>query len=586
MADDPPTTHDGPGDRRAARPVIRGRSGVVAAGHPLAAAAGHEMFRQGGNAVDAGVAAGLVTNVVHHEMTSFGGVAPVVLRSAADERIHTVSGVGRWPRRASVDYFREHHDGALPEGLLRSVVPAAPDAWLTALELGGRLTFGEVSAPAVRAAREGYAVYEFQRGNLLKATEQYAAYPSTADVMLVDGEVPEVGDVVVQEALARTFERLAEAEAEHDDRERGLAAARDYFYRGPIAEELGSFSEGRGGLLRAEDLHDFAVGTEDPVHVSYGGYDVYTCGPWSQGPVFAQALSVLERFDLRAMGHNSPEYLHTLLEALKLAFADREWYYGDPEFVDVPMDELTSEAYAARRAERLSAGSAATELPPPGRTGGSRPPTHDLGDLRTDASVPESPFRQDTSYIAAMDAEGNAFSATPSDGCGGTPVVPDLGIPISTRGSQSRLDPRHPNSLEPGKRPRLTPNPALVLKDGEPFMALGTPGGDVQPQAMLQVFLNRVEFGMNPQEAIEAPRVATYSFPASFNPHRYYPGVSAAEGDVDDETVAELADRGHRMQRWSRLYRAGGVNVATRDPDTGLLRAGADPRRENYALGE
>jgi gamma-glutamyltranspeptidase/glutathione hydrolase len=586
MTDDPPTTHDGPGDRRAARPVIRGRSGVVAAGHPLAAAAGNEMFRQGGNAVDAGVAAGLVTNVVHHDMTSFGGVAPVVLYSAADERVRTVSGVGRWPRRASLEYFRDHHDGGYPEGLLRSVVPAAPDAWITALELGGRLTFGEVSAPATRIAREGYAVYEFQRGNLTKARAQYAAYPSTADVMLVNGEVPDVGDVLRQEPLARTFERLAEAEAEHADRERGLRAARDHFYRGPIAEELGSFSEARGGFLRAEDLNEFAVGTEPPVRVTYGDYDVYTCGPWSQGPVFAQALSVLERFDLRAMGHNSPAYLHTLLEALKLAFADREWHYGDPEFVDVPTEELTSESYAARRARRISAEAAATELPPPGKTGGSRPPTYDLDHLRTDASVAESPFRQDTSYVAAMDAEGNAFSATPSDSCGGTPVVPELGIPISTRGSQSRLDPRHPNRLEPGKRPRLTPNPALVLKGGEPFMALGTPGGDVQPQAMLQVFLNRVEFGMNPQEAIEAPRVATYSFPGSFYPHRYYPGVSAAEGDVDDATVAELADRGHRMQRWERLYRAGGVNVATRDPDTGLLRAGADPRRESYALGE
>ncbi|MDY6817909.1 MAG: gamma-glutamyltransferase family protein [Halobacteriales archaeon] len=585
MTADIPNTFDGPGDRNAARPVIRGRSGVVAAGHPLAAAAGHEILRQGGNAIDAGVAAGLVTNVVHHDMTSFGGVAPIILYSAADETVHTVSGVGRWPEQASIEYFEENHDGGYPEGILRSVVPAAPDAWITALKLGGQLTFGEVASPATRIARNGYPVYEFQHENIKKGKERYAAYPSTADVMLSDGSVPAVGEPLVQEALAETFDRLAAAEREHDERERGLTAARDYFYTGPIAETIGEFSETHGGLLRQADLMSFAVGTESPVHIEYKDYDVYTCGPWSQGPVFAQTLAILEAFDLRAMGHNSAEYIHTLLEALKLAFADREWYYGDPDFVDVPIDELTAAGYGAQRAQAIAADDAMTELPSPGETSVD-PTVYDLDHLKAEPTIAASPFHQDTSYIAAMDADGNVFSATPSDSCGGTPMIPELGIPISTRGSQSRLDPRHPNRLEPGKRPRLTPNPALVLKDGQPFMALGTPGGDVQPQAMVQVFLNQVEFGMNPQQAIEAPRVATYNFPASFFPHNYYPGVSAGEGGIDDTTFARLNDRGHDMQRWNRLYRAGGVNVARRDADTGVLLAGADLRRENYALGE
>jgi gamma-glutamyltranspeptidase/glutathione hydrolase len=558
----------------------------VSAGHYLAAAAGYEILREGGNAVDAGVAAGLVTNVVHHDYTSFGGVAPIILYSASDESVHTISGLGRWPKAASLEHFRETHGGTFPQGILRSVVPAAPDAWITALLEHGSLSFGEVAQAAIRFAREGYPMYEFQRENLRHAREQYEAYPDPAEIFLPQGRLPEVGDIVVQEDLAGTLERLADAESAAGDRESGLRAAREYFYEGPIAEEIAAFSEAEGGFMRASDLAEFSVGTEDPVRVHYGGFDVYTCGPWCQGPVLAQALKILERFDLREMGHNSAEYLHTVLEALKLAFADREWYYGDPDFVDVPMDELVSGSYASRRARRIDPGEAFTELPPPGETSGGRPETFDLDHLRTEPTIPESPFHQDTSYVAAMDAEGNVFSATPSDSAAGTPIVPELGIPLSTRGTQSRLDPRHPSSLEPWKRPRLTPNPALVLKDGEPFMALGTPGGDVQPQAMLQVFLNQIVFGMNPQQAIEAPRVATYDFPASFAPHNYYPGVSAAEARIPEETFGELEARNHVMQRWERLYLAGGVNAVLRDAETGVLHAGADPRRENYAIGK
>lgn len=583
-------TIEGPGNRHAARPVVRGRSGVVSAGHPLAAAAGHEILRKGGNAIDAGVAAGLVINVVHQDMASFGGVAPIILYSAADEEVHTISGLGRWPKSADIQYFEENHGGSLPDGLPRSVVPASPDAWITALLEHGTLSFNEVAQAAIRIARNGYPVYEFQHENLHEARDSYVAYPSTAEVFLPDGDIPDVGELLVQEDLARTLERMAEAEEDSgSDRRSGLQAARDYFYKGPIAETIGSFSEAEGGLLRASDLEEFSVGTEDPVHVQYKGYDLYTCGPWCQGPVLAQALKILEQLDLQAMGHNSPDYLHAVLEALKLAYADREWYYGDPDFVDVPIDELVSETYAQQRIEQLDLERAHSELPPPGETSVSTE-VFDLDHLVAEPSNPASPFyysnSQDTSYVAAMDGEGNIFSATPSDGCGGTPIVPGLGIPISTRGKQTRLDPRHPSSLKPWKRPRLTPNPALVMKDGKPFMAIGTPGGDVQPQAMLQVFLNQVEFGMNPQQAIEAPRVATYNFPATSSPHRYYPGASAAEGRIPEDVLEQLTKRGHQMQQWRRLFRAGGVNVVKLDSDAGVLHAGADPRRENYAVGE
>jgi len=558
---------------------------VVSAGHPLAATAGYEMLRNGGNAIDAGVAAGMVTNVVHHDMTSFGGVAPIILYSAADKSVHTISGLGRWPERASLEHFQENHNGTYPDGFTKSVVPGAPDAWITALEEHGQMSFSEVAAPAISHARNGYPVYEFQHSNIKKMKDRYAKFPSTADVFLPDGNVPEVGEPLVQEDLANTLTRMADRADEYDDRERGLRAARDYFYNGPIASEIDEFSRSNGGFIRTSDLESFSVGTEAPVHIEYNGYDVYTCGPWCQGPVLAQTLKILAQFDLTSMGYNSTDYLHTIIEALKLAFADREWYYGDPDFVDVPMDELVSDSYARSRAQEIDPEHAFTEIPPPGKTSGGVPSTFELDHLRTPPSVPGSPFHQDTSYIAVMDADGNTFSATPSDNCAGTPVVPGLGIPISPRGTQSRLDPRHPSSLESGKRPRLTPNPALVLKDGTPFMALGTPGGDVQPQAMLQVLLNQLEFGMNPQRAIEAPRVATYNFPASFAPHDYYPGVSTAEARISASTLEELNAREHTMQRWERLYLAGGVNVALRDSDTGVLMAGADPRRENYAIG-
>lgn len=581
------TDFEGPKHRRAARPIIRSQSGVISAGHYLAASAGQEMLQNGGNAVDAGVAAGLAINVVHHDMTSFGGVAPIILYSAEADEVFTISGLGRWPKNASREYFNENSDGQIPRGIERAVVPAAPDAWITAVYEHGNLTFGEVASPAIRLACDGYPIFEFQEYNISRVAESSDLHKSTKDIVLPDGTVPEVGDVLVQEALAETLEAMVQAEQQYDDRLQGLKAARDYFYEGPIAESIDNFSRSNDGLLRKSDLAQFSVGTEDPVRVRYKNYEVYTCGPWCQGPVLAQALKILEQFDLEDMGHNSPEYSHTVLEALKLSFADREWYYGDPDFVDVPMDVLVSESYAEQRAEHISSDSAWSELPPPGKIRGSRPQQLDISHHEADPIGPSGPLRPDTSYVAAMDSEGNLFSATPSDSWHQMPIVPDLGFAISARGSQSQLDARHPASVEPWKRPRLTPNPALVLKDGKPYMALGTPGGDVQPQAMLQVFLNQVLFDMNPQQAVEVPRVSTYNFPASFSPHAYYPGVSATEAQFPNEVQTQLGEKGHRMYKWPKFgYRAGAVSVVRRKEGSQVLEASADPRRENYAVGK
>ena len=268
-----------------------------------------------------------------------------------------------------------------------------------------------------------------------------------------------------------------------------------------------------------EDLADFHVDVEEPVGTDYMGIDVYGTGPWSQGPVIPQALNILEGYDLEDIGHNTADYIHLVSQALDLAFADREAYYGDPKFVDVPMDALLSKDYAARQRSRIRPNSAFSEMPESG-LGLRREARLEFGDLAT-------PAQPDTSYVCVVDDEGNAFSATPSDGIGSTPIIPGLGLICSGRGSQSWLDPEHASSLQGGKRPRLTPNPAMAFRNGRLFMPFGTPGADMQPQSMIQVLLNIVEFGMDPQEAIEQPRFGTYNYPESFWPHTTGPDCSS-----------------------------------------------------------
>ena len=313
------------------------------------------------------------------------------------------------------------------------------------------------------------------------------------------------------------------------------------------------------GLLSLDDMASYAVTVEPPVKGSFRGLDLYTCGPWSQGPVNIQVLQILEGFDLKAMGHNSGDYLHAVLEALKLAFADREAFYGDPEFINVPLAGLTSKDYSDLRRKAIQMRQAFTAMPDAGD-----PWAYQDGEAFPIPAAPEpvsAPVPPDTSYACAVDRWGNAFSLTPSDGIYGAPVVPGLGMIASARGSQSWLDPEHPSSLQPGKRPRLTPNPAMAFKDGKFWMAYGTPGGDTQCQSMIQVLLNVVEFGMDPQEAAEAPRVATFSMPSSFWPHAYFPGQAAAEGRIDPKVIEDLRGRGHKVEVWGRLDRPNGQCV-------------------------
>lgn len=566
------------------RPTIMGTHGMVASGHYLASLAGERILARGGNAIDAGVAAGLCLTVLQIDLIDLAGVAPMIIYVAAEDRVVTISGLGRWPQAASVAYFQQHYGGRIPAGVLRCITPGAPDAWITALELYGTMSLADVLQEAIRLADEGFPMHPFMATNLRSGAAQMRQWPSSAAIFLPNGRVPEPGEIFVQKDLARTMQRLRDAEdsARHCSREAGLQAARDEFYRGGLAQEIAAFYQSQGGLLTYNDLAAFRVHIEEPVRASFRDYDLYTCGPWCQGPALAQAVALLEGYDVAALGHNSPAYVHLLTEALKLVFADREHYYGDPEFVDVPMQALLSPEYNAARRQLIRPDKAILGMAPAGDVNGNATPWS--GSLPMQGAVAAETL--DTSYVCAVDAQGNIFSATPSDTCLSAPVVPGTGLVVSTRGSQSWAVEGHASAIAPGKRPRLTPCPAMVFKNGQPFMPLGTPGGDVQCQAMLQVFLNIAAFGMLPQAAIEAPRFATYSYPGSFEPHDYLPDELRIEQRLATQVGDALAAKGHKVVAWPDwTWKAGGVCAITIDHNTGVLAAGADPRRMSYAIG-
>ena len=573
------------------RSPIMGVTHMVSSGHYLAAAAGYRILEEGGNATDAGVASGIAINVTLPDSTNFGGVAPIIIYNADSDSVVTISGLGRWPRSASIDYFQRNFGHDIPTGIQRTVVPSAADAWLTALEKYGTMTFEQVITPALELAEHGFPLSANTQRFLTGRQETVAADPSkwrsTADVFMPNGRAPGVGEALVQRDLARTFKRLIEVERANapSGREGAIRAARDMFYKGDIAEEMARFSQKEGGLLDLDDLRDFSVRIEEPVAGRFRDYTVYTCGPWCQGPAVAQTLQMLEDDDLAALGHNSADYVHLVSQALNLAYSDRHHYYGDPDLVDVPIEGLLSKEYTRTRRDAIDKDRAFGQMPPPGE-----PWPYQAAPDRRIAGQRLEPvsghLEQDTSYTCAVDRWGNAFSATPSDSLFGSVVVPGLGIMLSSRGTQSWLEADHPSSVQPWKRPRLTPNPAIAFKEGRLFMPFGTPGGDAQCTAMVQMFLNIVEFGMNPQAAIERPRFVPWNFPNSFWPHTYLPGRLNVEGRISGDTTAELSSRGHQLQvmeDWSQS--AGGLSGILVDQVSGVLKAGADPRRDTYAIG-
>jgi len=558
---------------------------AVAAGHALASETAARVLAAGGNAIDAGVAAGLTLGVVHPDMVSVAGVAPILVHLARTGATFQVSGVGPYPRASSLAYFRERHGGQIPPGLARTVVPAAPAAWLAALERWGTMSFADVAASATEHASRGFPVSRFSAYQMAANAEKYRRWPTSAALFLRDGRAYRTGEILVQAELGETLARMAEAERRAGGgRAAGIRAARDEVYRGETARRIAAFHRAEGGPLALEDLAGFEVEVGPALTTRFGAYEVLACGFWCQGPVLLQMLNLLDGVDLAALGHNSPAYLHRLIETVKLAFSDRDAFYGDPAFVDVPAAGLLSKAYADARRRLFRADRAAPDMPPAGD------PRRLAAVLSREAALPlaggagGATDALDTSYVAVIDGEGNGFSATPSDPNVDAPVVAGVGCVVSPRGSQGWLDPAHPSVVAPGKRPRLTPAPALALRDGRLFAAFGTPGGDVQQQAMLQVFLNVAVFGLEPQQAVEAPRVASRSFPDSFWPHAHAPGKLEAERRIAPETRAALAALGHAVVEWPEWeWRAGAVCAVQVGPE-GTRWTGADPRRGAHAI--
>jgi gamma-glutamyltranspeptidase / glutathione hydrolase len=565
------------------RPTVIGRQYAVSCGHYLASVAALQVLQRGGNAIDAGVTAAMALAVLQPDMVSFAGVAPTLIYHERENKVVSLAGLGYWPAATDKARLIEEGNGRVPEGLLRTVMPAAPATHIEALRRYGTITFEEAATPAMQLARDGFAVYPVLAGNTRKHADKYRRWPTNAEIFLPGGEPPQLGTLFRQTDLAKTMQAMIEAErSAGSSRERGLQAVHDYFYRGPVADAVHDFHVKHGGFMRRSDMEAYSTPVEESIRCTYKGYEIHACDVWCQGIVLLQTLKMLEGVDLKAMGHNSPAYVHTITEALKLAFADREAYVGDPKFVRVPTREMVSAEYAQKQRARIDPDRAEPGLPAPGLP---HPEIRPYVNASFNTASGPSRTGPDTIYCCVIDAEGNAYSATLSDNSRQSPVIPGTGMIISCRGSQSRLEPGHPSEVAPGKRPRLTPNPALAFKDGKLLMAWGTPGGDVQTQAMLQTFLNVVEWNMPLQQAIEAPRFASFSFPGSFAPYDYLPGRLNVEGRFPESTVTALRTLGHDVEVWPDIVsRAGAICAVKIDPDTGLRHAGADPRREAYAL--
>jgi len=574
------------------RPVVSGTQGVIAAGHPLVSMAGMRMLLAGGNAFDAAVAAGFAAAVVEPTASyTLCGECVALVYDARRRETQALSGQGTAPGLATIELFRKRGLDRIPTGPgsdahLSFTVPGAVDAYLTLLETLGTKTISEVLAPALHYAERGFPMYEYMHRLLAipETRSQFDVYPpgGTA-VFYPGGRVPEVGEVFVQPALAGTLRKLMEVDAQGcDHRQAGIAAARQRFYRGDVAATIGAFSERLGGLLRASDLAGYHAGLESPVRVAFAGREIVAQGAWTQGPVLLQALGMLATLDLRALGHNSPRYIHVVTEALKLAFADRERYYGDAGAV--PLAELLSPAYARQRAALIRQDRAMPEAPPAGdphgrgAAGSARPVTPGARGTGVAAGGADG-----TTHIAAIDRDGNMVCLTPSGGVfRKSAFAPELGCTLSTRSEMFVLEDGHPNALTPGKRPRTTLVSYLICEDGVPTTTVGCPGGDDQSQADLQIVLNLVVFGMNPQQAVEASRFSTQTLVNSFYPRAYRPGQLNVEPGIPESTRAELRALGHSV---SEIGACGiGAVVTRRDPASGALSAGADPRRPTYAL--
>ena len=562
---------------------VRGTREMVAAANNQEVEAGFRILSQGGNAIDAGVAATLTAAVTEQARFGLGGEMPLIIKPAGKPPV-VVSGVGVAPKKATADFYLKRGPepweelGRKPpiptQGILSAITPGVFDGLMLALEMHGTMSFAQVAQPAIEYAGDGFPIGEEFAGFIRNNQRVLELWPTSKAFFLPGGAPPKRGELVKLPALANTLRELARAEKKaRGNRVKKIRAVRDYFGRGPIAKKIAAFSEANGGLISYEDLAGFHAEIEQPRTTTYRGYTIVKPGFWTQGPVMIQALNLLEGYDLKAMGHNSPQYLHTLLEAVKLAFADRDRHYGDPKFSKIPEETLLSKNYAAERRKLIDPAKASME---------SRP-----GVIGGPAGMPAGggvSTAQDTTCVNVVDRWGNVYNATPSGAWLPSVIAGDTGIPLSLRATSFVTDAGHPNRIEPGKRPRVTLSPTLVLNaDGSPFLAMSTPGGDNQDQAMLQVLLNIIEFGMIPQEAVEAPRFQTEHFYASFAFHEFTPGKVNIERRVAKDTIDKLAALGHLMEIRGDWSNASAPTVILMRP--GVLDGGADPRRGRYIFG-
>ena len=574
----------------AMRPRVMGTHGVISSGHYLATMAGYDVLKAGGNAFDAGVTAGMALKALKMDYAGWTGVAPLILYSAAEDRVITRVGAGTSPALATLDYFLEHGKSPINNAL----IPADVDVWLAALDRFGTLGFSEAAQPTLRIAEEGYHLYKMQKWMIEDQMEGILAFPYNRDFWFPKGlGEQQLGDLMVNADLGRLIRYMMEAErqalAEGGTRSEGIRAARDAFYKGDPARAVDEFFREHGGIVRYEDLAEYESEWTEPLGANFRGYDVYTTDGWSQGPRIVLMLNMLENYDLRALGYNTPEYIHLVSQVVNLAMADAHKYVGDPDFAPAP-DGLYGKAYARERIELIDEERAFQDMPPWGDPERMAPVADgapmSFAMSRGEGDADPSAHSVDTSSLSVMDADGNLFSLTESDGHTFTPMIPGWGFGLGNRMGQFNLDPELANVMAPGKRPRNTNSPLLVMKDGQPFMGLSTPGADQQLQSLLQVFLNVVVWGMSPEQAVDQPRFGSYNFPGTGTGVNLNPAVLYMEDRIPAETAEALRAMGHDVRSWGLWnWRACAPTVTWRDPETGLMIAAGDVRRETSSLG-
>ena len=571
------------------RPTVVARHGMVAAGHPLAAEAGLRILKAGGNAVDAAIATWAVQGEVEPGMTGLGADMFALIYLAKTGEVKFINGTGFAPQAATIDFYKSK--GGLPDqGPLSIAVPGAVGGAAFALKKYGTRPLADVLAPAIEIAEQGFPITETLAGQLASGREKLQKWPSTTKVWFKDGKPLQTGDILVNPALAKTLRAIA-------------TQGPDVFYKGEVAKNTADFLKKSGGIITEADLRSYEPFEDVPVRTNYRGVDVYECPPNSQGYLMLEALNILEGFDLKAMGHNSAPYLHAVTEALKLSFADRNKYVGDPKFVpNIPMKGLLSKEYASVRRQAIDPNKAIAGEPAPGDptriTTTSQAGVRDVARRVQPSDRYANPqlvpttvgdFDPDkilnlTTYLAVVDKDHNMVSVTSSllSGFGSGMVVDGGGFFLNDRMRYWWLEPGNVNALQPGKRVRQTINPALALKDGKPFVVFGTPGADTQPQTQLQFFLNVVEFGMEVQQALEQPSVISNSFQDSYYPHNVL-GKLLTPAMLADSVKQELAAKGHQLDI-RNVRGVGSVKAVMIHPRTGVLMGGVSPTGDSYVM--